>query len=449
MAKFDVEYTDEIISNNAGLVLIGNILTSDEFQQKILPICNDSGKNYSDYVILKCYLGMLSLGKSDFESIDNYREDPFFKQCLELDIVPSKESLRQRLELLSKESVNIAIKEFNLLVIRQYAVLTACLNTDFIPIDFDVTPFDNSGSKKEGVSLTYKKHDGYAPMMTYIGNTGFIINNEFRQGKSHSNCEGTAAYIDTTLSFAKSVTDKPLLARFDSGNDSVENIFTIDKHENVNYLIKGNMRKTPEKEFVEIAKGEGVTMDKPRLGKKVYYNSCIIKLEHKDKAGQVHHTQTRRIVRLTERTIDKHGQLLVFVEREIDFWNTDLYEMSERDVIALYADHGTSEQFHSEFKTDMDLERFPSGKFATNSLVITLGLLVFNMLRTIGQETLASGELNRKHEVKRIRIRKVIQDVMYMACKFMIRCKRKVIKITSYNPYGQSFIYACNTMFVC
>ena len=37
-----------------------------------------------------------------------------------------------------------------------------------------------------------------------------------------------------------------------------------------------------------------------------------------------------------------------------------------RQIIALYADHGTHEQFHSEFKTDLDLERPPSGKFDTN-----------------------------------------------------------------------------------
>ena len=30
--------------------------------------------------------------------------------------------------------------------------------------------------------------------------------------------------------------------------------------------------------------------------------------------------------------------------------------------------HGTSEQFHSEFKTDLDIEQLPSGKFATNAL---------------------------------------------------------------------------------
>ena len=41
-------------------------------------------------------------------------------------------------------------------------------------------------------------------------------------------------------------------------------------------------------------------------------------------------------------------------------------------MIALYRDHATSEQFHSEFKTDLDIERLPSGKFATNALVMIL-----------------------------------------------------------------------------
>nr|CRH07956.1 protein of unknown function [Candidatus Magnetococcus massalia] len=33
-----------------------------------------------------------------------------------------------------------------------------------------------------------------------------------------------------------------------------------------------------------------------------------------------------------------------------------MLDLVEEDVIALYKAHGTSEQFHSEFKTDLDLE---------------------------------------------------------------------------------------------
>ena len=57
-------------------------------------------------------------------------------------------------------------------------------------------------------------------------------------------------------------------------------------------------------------------------------------------------------------------------------------------VIALYADHGTHEQFHSEFKTDMDLERLPSGKFDTNFLVCAPAALAMNILRLMAQDVI-------------------------------------------------------------
>ena len=57
-------------------------------------------------------------------------------------------------------------------------------------------------------------------------------------------------------------------------------------------------------------------------------------------------------------------------------------------VIELYCNHATHEQFHSEFKTDMDLERLPSGKFDTNYLVCQLAAVAMNLLRLIGQNTL-------------------------------------------------------------
>jgi len=48
----------------------------------------------------------------------------------------------------------------------------------------------------------------------------------------------------------------------------------------------------------------------------------------------------------------------------------------------------TSEQFHSELKTDLDLERLPAGKFDTNNLVLHAGVFAYNLLRIMGQESL-------------------------------------------------------------
>jgi hypothetical protein len=92
----------------------------------------------------------------------------------------------------------------------------------------------------------------------------------------------------------------------------------------------------------------------------------------------------------------------------------------------------------------MDMERLPSGKFSTNSLVITLGNLAFNILRGIGQSTLLSGKVKRKRKVKRMRIRKVLQDIMYMACQYMTKCKQKTIKLATCNAYARPMEFAYN-----
>ena len=41
-----------------------------------------------------------------------------------------------------------------------------------------------------------------------------------------------------------------------------------------------------------------------------------------------------------------------------------------------------------EIKTDMDVERLPSGKFDSNKLVLELTVIAYNILRIIGQESL-------------------------------------------------------------
>ncbi len=43
------------------------------------------------------------------------------------------------------------------------------------------------------------------------------------------------------------------------------------------------------------------------------------------------------------------------------------------------------EQYHSEYQTDVNRERLPSGKFATNQLILQIAVRVFNILRIMGQ----------------------------------------------------------------
>ena len=94
----------------------------------------------------------------------------------------------------------------------------------------------------------------------------------------------------------------------------------------------------------------------------------------------------RRVLRLTERTTCKHGNPLLLPAYELEGWTSTLpARFTMQEIIDLCKEHATHEQFHSEFKTDMDLERLPSGKFDTNFLVCTLAAAAMNILRLTGR----------------------------------------------------------------
>jgi hypothetical protein len=71
--------------------------------------------------------------------------------------------------------------------------------------------------------------------------------------------------------------------------------------------------------------------------------------------------------------------------RDCVLWTS--FELSEEDILKIYRDRGTNEQYHAELKTEMNMEWLPSGKFVVNSAFLLLGMLVYNMLKVVGRDT--------------------------------------------------------------
>ena len=75
---------------------------------------------------------------------------------------------------------------------------------------------DGIGSRKEGVSRTYKGCDGYAPLMTCPGGEEYCIDVELRQGKRHRR-KGTARRLRRVPGIAGQLSPAPVLLRMDGG----------------------------------------------------------------------------------------------------------------------------------------------------------------------------------------------------------------------------------------
>ena len=362
MRKFILEKSDdEFYTSHSGLALVGlgvNRYTSLNAQLKrAMP----DTKDIFNTDVIRSYLGLLSLGKSDFEAIADMKNDRYFIEALGLKDVPSPETLRQRLDETAKvfqPIVSLASPQF----IHKSKGRITPLAMGHVALDMDVFTMDNSNTQKEGATRTYRGYNGYAPIGAYLGAEGWCINLEFREGSQHSQ-NNFIPFFKESITRARLLTTRHLLTRIDSAHDAVETRATCADLVKVDYILKWNPRQQNLAAWLERGLQEG-EVSTPRPGKRVALFSFNQLQEYEGKEFSC-----RLVVKVTERTIDKRGQMLLLPEIELEGWWTSLY-LPEKEIIKLYQDHGTSEQFHSEFKTDMDLERLPSGKFATNALIM-------------------------------------------------------------------------------
>ena len=422
--------SEEFYTSHSGLILAGACINRYSDLGRHVGRVAKGSDHIAEIDILRSYLGLLCLGKSDYQAIAAMREDDYFKQALGIGRMPSVERLRQRLDEAGVELIPAINRSSRTMLKRLKAPITG-YRSGLVPLDVDVFPQDNSNTKKEGVGRTYKNYDGYAPMAAYLGMEGWCLEVELRPGSQHSQ-KGFVDFIKRVISGAKELTKQPLLVRADSGNDAQETLVVLEDAEKTRYIVKWNPRGSDVLAWHDRVFAEG-EVKTPRPGKRV--GTMVV--EERKKINEKPYT-FKRIVRVIERTIDRNGQFLLAPEIVLEGWWTNL-AMEPKDVIELYRQHATSEQFHSEFKTDLDLERLPSGKFATNALVMALGGFAYNILRFIGQTGLIAPFGPVLHSAKRRRLRTVIQEVMYLAARLITTGRQLKLRFSRHCPAFAAF----------
>jgi len=434
MKRFRIERSGrDTVTSHSGLALAGLCVNRHtELPSRANELAPCAGIPTAD-VVRSC-VGLLTLGQSDFEAVTGKREDAYFRQALGIGQVPSAETLRQRCDEHAVVLLPAVVDATTELVRRAKAPVTG-LSTGHVPLDCDVTPMDNSKTQKEGVSRTYKGCDGYAPIGAYLGIEGWCLELELRPGSQHSQ-KGFLPFLRRVLYRARRLVgpDRALLVRLDSAHDALETRVELAEAEATDWIVKWNPRKQDVEAWWRRAEVENrITSDPKRPGRREAFLDETI-----GHAQEGRSYTFRRIVRIVERTVDRKGQPLLLPEREIEGWWTSL-DLPASKVLALYADHATAEQFHSELKTDLDIERLPSGKFATNSLMLALAGLAYNILRLIGQIGLLGDWAPVRHPAKRRRLRTVMQELMYLAARVLRTGHRLVLRFAAHCPGFAAF----------
>jgi hypothetical protein len=423
-----LEVSDEPIINNAGLAGLGQLMRIAGIDQ-IRSNRNLPNYKIPDTDILKILCGMVAVGRVGFEHIHHFGDDDFFAVALGITRMPSEASLRQRFESMSKDrGVHEDLPDCGIRMLKEVRHPVPKVDVPGfcgIRVDTDSSIFDNSQSKKEGVAIGYTGVAGYAPLCSFLEG-GIVVGAQLCNGNQHPLHEGYEKYFAKVRQRVnKLAPNDPILWVEDAAFDSGELMAgRHDKEEKTRdfFIIRHNLRGESPDILINLAieKGEAHC---PRDGKTVYTGST--------ERGHGKMTKVRLVYEVTERT-SKNGQMLLIPEYTIFSVWTNLEEVSCADVLRLYRDRGTCEQYFAEIKSELDLERLPSGKFCVNELFFQLGMFVNNMLRVMGQSLLGPDIMKMKEATRR-RLRTVMQTLMHMCGRVVHHARQVILRVKGTN----------------
>lgn len=422
MQRFKIVPTREKIHSEAGLALVGQRLK--HFALRLLNRLDRSPTCAPEIPmgdLATAYVGSLSTGRKDFSDLERFRHDAMFKAALGLARVPSEASFRQRIRAVAPE-LSCQLDELNLLGLQRLRPTPTRLGKrrKALLLDVDVSVHDNQGAhQREGVEWTYRKVAGFAPIYAHVGEQGYLLGCQLRPGSQHCQKE-TTPFLAVMLDRVEQLGHRALV-RMDCGQDALENLQLLHARRHW-YIIAVNPRGADHAELMEEVKlfGESRVLADGTI-EYLWWEEV---LHAGPRGGQ---WPARRLARVTVREYDQDGTRLLLPEEKLQLWWTNLV-LPPAEVLELYHQHGTSEQYHSELKSDLDLERLPSGSFEVNAAILKLGMITYNVLRELAVTAIAP-------QVERRRLRTVIAELVRMAGKLVRRSNRLILRVWEGDPW--------------
>ena len=121
--RIKVKHGEESIVSHSGLILIGDLLEATNLKERLPQInirCDQ--RKYSHADIAFSMMGLISIGKPDYDAIECFRDNPqFFNDSLGLSGCPSSATLRQRLEMMAQRPTYELLKQESALLVRRKA----------------------------------------------------------------------------------------------------------------------------------------------------------------------------------------------------------------------------------------------------------------------------------------------------------------------------------------
>ena len=431
-----VVHKEKLQSGPAGLVFLGEMARMIQIDQMARKITSGNPQ-IAVKDILRTMIGLLSQGKSDFDHAKAVIGEEFFMNSMGIDRVPSAETYRQKFqELALNKDLESILPDLSVRLWKKTGIKNEFIkkgNDKWVRVDIDPVIYDNADTKKEGTAYTYNNQYGFAPVFAHFAG-GWMVNARLNPGNFSAHSREATDFVLQSLDLADRMSKEKKLVVMDCGFDNQDMINTLWSREGTDYILKHNIRRENLQSWLEVAREKGRlirTVVNDKKGYHLYRGSTYREIQGCDRP--------LRLVFEVKEVFKKKGELLLMPTAEVfSVWTTVDESFSHKEVLRLYRMRGTSEQFHSEFKTEMDMERLPSGKFKVNSAFLLMGMLTYNMLRVLSQDMVMQKVLGLKKAIRR-RIKTVMNSIIFMSCRLVKRSRKFILQLGCSRPWFDWF----------
>jgi len=400
----------------------------------------------SDHVLNLAY--NVACGGTRLEDIERLRHDTAYMNALGADLIPDPTTAGDFCRRFTEDDVTTLMEAINTVRPKLWTSRGRDLLGPVAYIDVDATITPTTGSRKDGMNMSYKGIWGYHPLLVSLANTREVLYLVNRPGNVPSHA-GAADWINKAIDLVaphtprvclRGDTDFSLTAHFDAWAERVDFVFGMDNstplrlraealdervwrrlHRPAPYTsVTGQVRA--RREDVKAA----IVTEREYLNLHLNYEDVAEFTYRPGKCGRDY-----RVIALRKNISRSRGEQVLFEEIRYFFYITTLTEESAEQIVELANERCDQENVIGQLKSGINALRVPLYDLVSNGAYMVIAALAWNIKSWFA---LMMHRKSDRHDYIRMEFRRFLNTIILIPAMVTRRSRGITIRLIGYTP---------------
>jgi hypothetical protein len=398
----------------------------------------------SDHVLNLAY--NVACGGTRLEDIERLRHDIAYMNALGADLIPDPTTAGDFCRRFSADDVTTLMEAINSVRPKLWDTRGRDLLGPVAYLDIDGTIAPTTGSRKQGMDMSYKGIWGYAPLIVSLANTREVLYLVNRSGNAPSH-QGAAEWIDKAIDLVsphaprvclRGDTDFSLTANFDAWAQRVDFVFGMDNstalRSRAEALDESSWarleRPAPYQNATGQVRARRADTKAAIVAEREYLN---LQLGHEDVAEFDYQpgkcTRPYRVVALRKNISRARGEQVLLDEIRYFFYITTRTDLSAEQVVELANERCDQENVIEQLKNGVNALRVPLYDLVSNWAHMVIAALAWNIKSWFA---LMMHRKSDRRDYIRMEFRRFLNTVIFIPAMIIRRARGITIRLIGY-----------------